>query len=231
MAASSVQEGEEDPEPIADPSALRIPDQPVGPGPSQPPPGLVLTPDLQAAIAQLLGVLAGIQHPPAPATPALVPQDQPSVRAPQVQVTPEGVQPLAADRPMPLEDQKMLGVFLRLTPPRFSGAVGEDAHEFLTTCRERLRTLGLVESRGADFIAYQLDGPARQWWRTFIQTRPVGSPPVSWDEFSEAFLAKFIPRSVRDRLRDQFCRLEQGSMSVAEYETRFHELSRYAEMI
>jgi len=132
---------------------------------------------------------------------------------------------------MPLEDQKMLGVFLRLTPPRFSGAVGEDAHEFLTTCRERLRTLGLVESRGADFIAYQLDGPARQWWRTFIQTRPVGSPPVSWDEFSEAFLAMFIPRSIRDRFRDQFCRLEQGSMSVAEYETRFHELSRYAEMI
>ncbi|KAH0778698.1 hypothetical protein KY290_005125 [Solanum tuberosum] len=49
--------------------------------------------------------------------------------------------------------------------------------------------------------------------------------------FSEAFLAKFIPRRVRDRLRDQFCRLEQGSMSVAEYETRFHELSHHAEMI
>ena len=88
-----------------------------------------------------------------------------------------------------------------------------------------------MEFRGADFIAYQLDGPARQWWRTFIQTRPVGSPPVSWDEFSEAFLAKFIPRSVRDRLRDQLCRLEQGTMSVEEYENRFHELSRHADMI
>jgi len=51
-------------------------------------------------------------------------------------------------------------MFLRMTPPRFFGAVGEDAHEFLTTCRERLRTLGLVESRGVDFIAYHLDGPA-----------------------------------------------------------------------
>ena len=152
-AAASVQEREEDPEPVADPSALRIPDQPVGPGPSQPPPGLVLTPDLQAAIAQLLGVLGGMQQPPAPATPALVPQDQPTVRAPQVQVPPEGVQLLAADRPMPLEDQKMLGVFLRLTPPRFSWVVGEDSHECLTTYRERLHTFGLVESRGADFIA------------------------------------------------------------------------------
>ena len=81
-AAASVQEREEVPQPVADPSAIRIPDQPVGP--SQPPPGLVLTPDLQAAISQLLGVLGGMQQPPAPATPALVPQDQPSVRAPQV---------------------------------------------------------------------------------------------------------------------------------------------------
>ncbi|XP_049391247.1 uncharacterized protein LOC125855558, partial [Solanum stenotomum] len=132
---------------------------------------------------------------------------------------------------MPLREQKMLGVFLRLSPPRFSGAVGEDAHEFLVTCRERLQTLGLVESRGADFTAYQLDGPARQWWRTYLETRPAGSPPVTWTEFSEAFLARFIPRSIRDQLRDQFARLEQGSMTVSEYEARFHELSRHAAMI
>lgn len=43
----------------------------------------------------------------------------------------------------------MLKVFLRFTPPRFSGAVGED--------------LGLVESRGANFTAYHFDRPAMQW--------------------------------------------------------------------
>lgn len=55
----------------------------------------------------------------------------------------------------------MIRVFLRLNPPRFSEVVAEDAHEFMMTCREILYTLGLVESRGADFTAYQLDGPAR----------------------------------------------------------------------
>ena len=44
-------------------------------------------------------------------------------------------------------------------------------------------------------------------------------------------MARFMPRSVRDRLRDQFSRLEQGSMTVSEYEARFHELSRHATMI
>ncbi|WMV30472.1 hypothetical protein MTR67_023857, partial [Solanum verrucosum] len=37
--------------------------------------------------------------------------------------------------------------------------------------------------------------------------------------------------SVRDRLRDQFSRLEQGPMAVLEYEARFHELSRHDTMI
>ncbi|KAH0722507.1 hypothetical protein KY289_005551 [Solanum tuberosum] len=83
----------------------------------------------------------------------------------------------------------------------FFGTVGENAHEFLTTYREWLHTLDLVESRGAFFTTYQLDGPARQWWHTFIETRPTGSPLVTWTEFSKAFLDRFILCNVRDHLR------------------------------
>ncbi|XP_015078162.1 uncharacterized protein LOC107021966 [Solanum pennellii] len=132
---------------------------------------------------------------------------------------------------MPLRDQKMLAVFQRLALPIFSGAIGEDAHEFQLTCQEQLQSLSLLESRGADFTAHHFGGPARQWWRTYRESRPAGSPHISWSEFSEAFLARFMPRSVKDRLRDQFSRLEQGSMTVSEYEARFHELSRHATMI
>lgn len=92
----------------------------------------------------------------------------------------------------------MLGVFLRLTPPRFFRILGEEAHEFLTTCRDKLYTLGLVESRGENFTTYQLDRPARQRWKTFIESGLVGSPPMTWTEFLEVILAKFIPMSVRD---------------------------------
>ncbi|WMV49480.1 hypothetical protein MTR67_042865 [Solanum verrucosum] len=42
---------------------------------------------------------------------------------------------------------------------------------------------------------------------------------------------RFIPRSIRDRLRDEFSRLEQGFMIVFEYEARFHELSCHVVMI
>ncbi|XP_015169465.1 uncharacterized protein [Solanum tuberosum] len=194
----------------------------MGPGLAQPPPEPVAAPGIQAMLVQIIAAIGGMQQAPAPAAP--VPQGQPAPAAPIVQ-------PDELEGIVPLREQKMLGVFLRLSPPRFSGAVGEDAHEFLLTYHERLQTLGVVESRGADFIAYQLDGPTRHWWYTCLETRPAWFPPVTWTEFSKAFLARFIPRSIRDQLRDQFARLEQGSMTVSEYEARFHELSRNAAMI
>ena len=41
-------------------------------------------------------------------------------------------------------------------------------------------------------------------------------------------MEKYIPRTLRDRRRDEFLSIEQGRMSVASYETKFHALSRYA---
>ena len=38
---------------------------------------------------------------------------------------------------MPLKEKSMLAVFLRFPPPRYFWDVVEDAHKFLTTCRER----------------------------------------------------------------------------------------------
>ena len=58
--------------------------------------------------------------------------------------------------------------------------------------------------------------------------RPIDAPAMSWEQFTEIFLERFVPYSLRDRRRDEFDRLEQGSMTVSEYEARFHELSRYA---
>lgn len=76
-------------------------------------------------------------------------------------LAPVAAQPVIATGAMLLEEQKMLRVFLRLSPMRFSGAIVDDTHKFLTTCRELLSTLDLVELSGANFIAYQLDKPAR----------------------------------------------------------------------
>ena len=76
--------------------------------------------------------------------------------------------PFGADRAAPewvmsIQDEKMLGIFRRLSPMVYHGTASEDAMEFLTTCKELLHSLGSVETRGANFVAYQLCGSARRW--------------------------------------------------------------------
>ena len=51
---------------------------------------------------------------------------------------------------------------------------------------------------------------------------------MTWALFSSLFMEKYIPRTLRDRKRDEFLSLEQGRMSVNAYEAKFRALSRYA---
>ena len=66
------------------------------------------------------------------------------------------------------------------------------------------------------------------WWRSYVECQPAQSPPMTWASFSCFFMEKYIPRTLRDRRRDEFLSLEQGRMFVTAYEAKFRALSRYA---
>ena len=51
---------------------------------------------------------------------------------------------------------------------------------------------------------------------------------MTWASLSSLFMEKYIPRTLRDRRRDEFLSLEQGRMLVTAYEAKFRALSRYA---
>lgn len=38
---------------------------------------------------------------------------------------------------------------------------------------------------------------------------------MTWDQVKEAFLDRFVPFSLKDQMRDEFDRLDQGSIIVA----------------
>ena len=132
---------------------------------------------------------------------------------------------------MTIDEQKMFGRFRVMNPPTYTGDLAEDAYEFIVSCHERLHNLGLVESHGVDYTAFQMTSSAKQWWRDYISSRPAGSHPLSWTQFTQVFLSKFVPRSERERKRAEFEGLQQNGMSVAEYEGKFHALARHASMI
>ena len=66
------------------------------------------------------------------------------------------------------------------------------------------------------------------WWRSYVECQPAQAPPMTWVSFSSLFMEKYIPRTLRDKWRDEFLSLDQGRMSVTAYEAKFRALSRYA---
>ena len=163
----------------------------------------------------------GAQPPPVHSAPA-VDATTTTVPAPPVAAPPEPRPELSAS-----EMRKILDHFMRIMPMRFSGAAAQDPFQFLDLAEERLSTLRVLESLGAEFIGYVLDGDADAWWRKFRDRRAPGSSPLTWEDFRAGFQRRFISRTTRESLRPQFERLEQGSMTISEYESRFLQLSRY----
>ena len=56
----------------------------------------------------------------------------------------------------------------------------------------------------------------------------LGLPPLTCTHFHALFLDKYVPITLRNRKKNELMTLEQGGMSVATYEAKFHALYRYA---
>ncbi|XP_059288831.1 uncharacterized protein LOC132042246 [Lycium ferocissimum] len=110
---------------------------------------------------------------------------------------------------MRVEEQKRWDKFEKMKPPQYDGHFDNDIYEFLVNCHEHLHNLELVKFNRVDFMTMQMIGPAKQWWRVFVETRPAGSPPLTWAEFSHVFLEKLILCTLRDERREQFDKLER----------------------
>ncbi|XP_070047427.1 uncharacterized protein [Nicotiana tomentosiformis] len=88
--------------------------------------------------------------------------------------------------------------------------------------------MDIVETNGVDFVVFQMTGSARRWWWDYTLTRPVGLPALTWEQFSQLFLEKFLPITLKEDCRKKFEHLQQGSMIVTQYESRFVDFARPA---
>ncbi|XP_015159005.1 uncharacterized protein [Solanum tuberosum] len=66
------------------------------------------------------------------------------------------------------------------------------------------------------------------WLWSHVECRPTKAPLMTWATFSSFFMETYIPRTLRDRRRDDFLNIKQGKMSVVAYEAKFCALSKYA---
>lgn len=119
--------------------------------------------------------------------------------------------------------------FLKLKPKEFSGSIDPKIVEHWVDEMDKIFALmQCTEVQKVRFATHMLTGEAGQWWKMTKRITPViDGPDATWEMFLDLFNKKYFPACVRAEKQKEFVDLEQGEMTVAEYEAKFTELSRY----
>ncbi|XP_059310990.1 uncharacterized protein LOC132062433 [Lycium ferocissimum] len=89
---------------------------------------------------------------------------------------------------------------------------------------EQLECSDTAKFKYADSL---LQKDAYDWWVS-VPNAKAKPPVLTWNDFVKEFHMKYVPPAYNDVKKKEFLNLEQGSMSIAEYQQKFLRLSRYA---
>ncbi|KAL4381065.1 hypothetical protein AHAS_Ahas04G0096200 [Arachis hypogaea] len=122
-----------------------------------------------------------------------------------------------------------LVTFLMVHLPTFRGSTNltEEDHWFQAMERA-LQGQHVPHNQYVEFAAYQLAGEAQPWWQAECLLLQLQNAYVSWSVFQMAFYKKYFPESARKVKEMELMQLKQGSMSVADYTSKFEELCRFS---
>ncbi|KAL0537623.1 hypothetical protein IC582_026606 [Cucumis melo] len=88
------------------------------------------------------------------------------------------------------------------------------------------------EDQKVQCAVFMLTDRGTAWWETTERMLGGDVSQITCQQFKESFYAKFFSASLRDAKRQEFLNLEQGDMTVEQYDAEFDMLSRFApEMI
>ncbi|KAL0561626.1 hypothetical protein IC582_002066 [Cucumis melo] len=84
------------------------------------------------------------------------------------------------------------------------------------------------EDQKVQCAVFMLTDRGTAWWETTERMLGGDVSQITWQQFKESFYAKFFSASLRDGKRQEFLNLEQGDMTVEQYDAEFDMLSRFA---
>ncbi|GAU10215.1 hypothetical protein TSUD_420210, partial [Trifolium subterraneum] len=113
-------------------------------------------------------------------------------------------------------------------PPKFDGGHNPDvAYKWLQETERIFRVVEATEAQKVMLATHRLIDDADFWWGNTRQRMIAAGTLMTWNNFKNEFLAKYFPADVKTKKEIEFLKLEQGSMTVAEYAKKFDELSRF----
>ncbi|KAL0544333.1 hypothetical protein IC582_019446 [Cucumis melo] len=103
---------------------------------------------------------------------------------------------------------------------------------WLSSLETIFRYMKCPEDQKVQCAVFMLTDRGTAWWETTKRMLGGDVSQITWQQFKESFYAKFFSASLRDAKRQEFLNLEQGDMTVEQYDAEFDMLSRFApEMI
>ncbi|KAA0037490.1 retrotransposon protein, putative, Ty3-gypsy subclass [Cucumis melo var. makuwa] len=105
-----------------------------------------------------------------------------------------------------------------------------DAENWLNMLEKCFDVMNCPEERKVRLATFLLQKKAEGWWKSILARRS-DARALDWQTFRGIFKDKYYPSTYCEAKRDEFLGLRQGSLSVAEYERKYIELSWYADVI
>ncbi|KAL0554363.1 hypothetical protein IC582_008282 [Cucumis melo] len=103
---------------------------------------------------------------------------------------------------------------------------------WLSSLETIFRYMKCPEDQKVQCAVFMLTDRGTAWWETTERMLGGDVSQIMWQQFKESFYAKFFSASLRDAKRQEFLNLEQGDMTVEQYDAEFDMLSHFAlEMI
>ncbi|XXG82454.1 hypothetical protein AAC387_Pa10g0401 [Persea americana] len=123
----------------------------------------------------------------------------------------------------------LLDRFKKIGPLPFSGTTDPEAAEkWIKQVNKTFLAMNCPEDQKLPLTAFILQGEAEHWYEALVTGYRTARQALTWAEFEREFDDKFIPKHVWDRKKREFQNLQQGSMTVAQYDMKWTQLSRYA---
>lgn len=115
---------------------------------------------------------------------------------------------------MSFDHRKSFEIFTCLGPPRFIGVMVNHFNEFFIHYQVFLENHGSLEQHEVAYTTYQQRVKPRDWQRTLVSSRSLGTLEVTWNQFIIDFLDKYISYNLWDHIKDKLDQFEQGFMTV-----------------
>ncbi|GMH03676.1 hypothetical protein Nepgr_005515 [Nepenthes gracilis] len=102
------------------------------------------------------------------------------------------------------------------------------AENWIRRLEKTFKFIKCSEEEKVKCATFKLYGEADHWWIIKKKFLNQEMEVITWDRFLEVFNEKYIPKSFREKMEEEFICLRQGGSSVAQYGAKFLELSRFA---